>query len=814
MVKKGQRKQTQVTSPKPTTDLERSPYFVPVVFAVFFLLLVILFSEFLFSDKMLYGSDMIQAGIFFRSLLVDYVKTHGEVPQWNPYIFGGMPYVEAFHGDIFYPLSVLKFFGSIYRMLGMTLFFHIFLAGIFMYLAARQFRLSKTASLMSGACYMFAPYLISLVSPGHDGKIFVTTLFPLVMLFLDRGFEKRPWLNFSLLGLTIGVIILSPHPQMSYFTLWAVALYTVYKLYMLWREKKSFGVLVKPAVFSAYAVVIGLLLSAIQFYPGYIYTSEFSPRADTKRGWDWATSWSMHEEEAMSLLVPEFAGVSSQDASTLYWGKNPFKDNSESIGVVPVFLALLGLLFARRKDAYFFGGLALFALLYALGGTTPVFRLFYWLIPKVQSLRAPSMIMFLFSFSAALLAGMGIQYVLEARKKKETLGKHFRHLLFGFPGLMLFLALLFGLFGRSMLDLWSAIFYSEASTKMFQQGLTMIDVAYRNLPGIQAGVWIGFLFTALAALGIWLYRSGKMGMGVLVAVILIPAIDGVRFNQRFIDSFDQDRVWSPNALSRFFTEKEGHYRVVNFQAAAPDLLPYHGVPVVVGYHGNQLRWYDDLLGGPTLQNLTSPRLLNLTGARYVLLPAGQNLPEGYLGEKPLTKAADFGSLTVYRNDNALPRVFLADLYKVSEDRNAIVDQVLNGDGNMREIVYLEQQPPLTITPDTTAMDSAWIEYYDLDSITIGVNCSQNKLLVLTDNYFDAWHATVDTHPAELMRAYGSFRAVAVPAGAREVTFVYESTRYRTGKLVTWLTSLYLLGVFGVYLVRSRNRRKKKESADR
>ena len=154
---KSKKKKTKVArKPRRTFDPEQKRWFVPVAFVVIFVALVFLFSDFIFSDQMLYGSDTIQAGVFFRSFLVDYYNEHGSVPQWNPYIFAGMPYVEAFHGDIFYPLSVLKFFGSIYRMLGMTLVLHIFLAGLFMYLAARQFRLSKTAALMSAVCYMFA----------------------------------------------------------------------------------------------------------------------------------------------------------------------------------------------------------------------------------------------------------------------------------------------------------------------------------------------------------------------------------------------------------------------------------------------------------------------------------------------------------------------------------------------------------------------------------------------------------------------------------------------------------------------------------
>jgi hypothetical protein len=815
-------KKTKVSSKpapkgKKSFDPESTPWFTPVAFAVIFLALVILFSSFIFSDKMLYGSDTIQAGVFYRSFYIDYFKGHGTVPQWNPYIFAGLPYVEAFHGDIFYPLSILKFFGSIYRMLGINLFLHIFLAGIFMYFAARQFKLSKVASLTSAVCYMFAGYLISLVAPGHDGKIFVTALFPLVIFFLDRLFTGKAFLNASLLGLVLGVIILTPHPQMSYLTMWAVALYALYKLIVLFREKRSLIPLIRPAVLTGYALVIALLVSAIQFYPGYIYTTNFSPRADAKRGWEWATSWSMHEEEAFSLIIPEFCGVSSQNTQTYYWGKNHFKDNSEAVGAVTFFLALLGLFISRRREKYFFGGLALFALLYALGATTPVFKLYYYVIPKVKALRAPAMIMFLFSFSSALLAGMGVHHLIDSKKKSKTEShKKFTYILFGWPILMLVLAFLFNVAGRGMLSLWSSLFYSEASTTQIQKGITKLDLAYYNLPAIQSGCWFAFLFVTLAALFVWLYRYRQAGISVLVGLALLPVIDGVRFNRRFVSTFDQNQMWSPNPVTEFFTQREGHFRVVNFsQTLSTDLLPFHHIEVVTGYHGNQLRWFDKLLGGPSKKNMGNPRLLNLVGTRYLLLPAQQQLPPDALGEKPLLPVGDFGSVQVYQNDNAFPRVYLSDRYEVLSDLEAIDQEVLNGSENLREVVYLEETPDIKILPADTSVeknstDSTWVISHAIDSVLVGVSCSRNRLLVLTDNYYDAWHVYVDNTPAKLLRAYGSFRAVAVPAGTRQVLFKYNSERYRVGKLTTLLTSLYLVVVFGVYFIRSKLQKKLKQ----
>jgi hypothetical protein len=805
-------------------DFFQSRFFALIAFGIAAITLVILFSEFLFSDKMLYGSDMIKAGIFFRSFLVDHVKQFGAVPQWNPYIFGGLPFVEAFHGDIFYPFSVLKYAVSIERAYGYTFFLHLLAAGVFMYLCARQFKLHKVAAFIAGAAYMSAPYLVSFITPGHDGKIFVTTLFPLVILFLDRGFERRPLLNFSLLGLVIGLIILTPHPQMAYFTLWAVSFYATFKLITLFVEQKSIIPAIRPALLTVYAVVIGLMLSAIQFYPGYVYTSQFSPRAadDSKSGWNWATSWSMHEEEAMGLLIPEFAGANVEGGVSYYWGKNYFKDNSESVSVVALFLALLGFFLGRKKETWFFAALALFALLYGLGATTPFFHLFY-LIPKVASLRAPSMIMFLFSFSVALLAGMAVNQIIlrreekldrKAEAKSTAAENKVTYALIGFPALLLLLAFLFSVAGKSMIDLWTGLFYSGANLPIQPDNpLTKLDLAYRNLPAIQAGAWWAFLAVGASAGLVWLYRARRAGMAALFGVAVIILFTGVRFNSRFVHVVDPDQFFRYQPVHQFLDRQSDYYRSTILTSPQDEILPLFHNYVPYGYHGNQLRWYDQLAGGPQMSSAFNARFLSLTGTKWVLIPSNQRLPDNFLGTAPQPVVATFGNLSVVRNDNALPRVFLVDQYRIYADRAEIYPEVLKGTEDLRKIVYLEAEPPLDFRADTTdfdaaSADSAWLLVYEPDTVKIGLRTTKSHLLVLTDNYFDAWQVTVDGQPAELLRAYGSFRAMAVPAGAKEVFMWYDSPRYARGKLFTILTGLWLiviLGFYGVTTVMSRRR---------
>ncbi len=794
-------------------DPEKSPYFVLKMFGILLIAMIILFRGFIFSDKIFYNPDMMRIGLFFKTFFVNYVLTHWSIPKWDPYIFGGMPFVDAFHGDLFYPLTFLKFFGSLFRMLSYNLLLHIFFSGVFTYLCARQFKLSKLASLLSGISYMFAGYLISLMAPWHDGKIFVTSLFPLTILFVERGFEKKPFLNFSLLGLIIGLIILTPHPQMAYFTLWGVALYTLFKLIVLFREKKTINAVIKPSALAIYAVVIGLLISAIQFYPGYYYTTHDSPRTEAKRGWDWATSWSLHAEEAASILIPEFVGTNSQNTKTYYWGKNAFKDNSETVEVVCFFIALIGFFFYRKKESYFLGGLALLALIYALGASTPFFKIFFYIIPMVKSMRAASMVMFVFSFSIAILAGMGLQFIIErSRNLSNSTAKKFRYLLFGLPLFMLLLAFLFSASGKGMINLWTSIFFSNAATSMVQQGISKLDLAYRNLPAIQSGAWFAFLFTALAAAFIWLYQTRKAGIYILVALLFIPVIDSVRFNSRFIKLVDPKPYLSDNALTDFFQKDKSMYRVQNF-AQTMTVLPLHGIEEVVGYHGNQLKWYDELLGGPSLKNQGNPRLLNLVGTKYILIPPNQKLPPDALGDKPITLVINTNQGAVYENPNAFPRVFLIDEYKVLDSLSKIQSLVLHGADDLRKVVYLEEDPRVELTHDSLNTDSCWIIDYADDSVLIGLDCTKDHILVITDNYYEAWKAYVDGVPKKIYRADGSFRAVVVRAGTKEVVFKYHSSRYATGRLLTLLTSLYLLIVFGYYGFQWRRRRHKSNAAD-
>ncbi|MFH2035116.1 MAG: hypothetical protein ABIJ45_01835, partial [Candidatus Zixiibacteriota bacterium] len=345
-----------------------------------------------------------------------------------------------------------------------------------------------------------------------------------------------------------------------------------------------------------------------------------------------------------------------------------------------------------------------------------------------------------------------------------------------------------------------SIFYGGIESELIGQGnYTKWNLALMNLPNITTGFWVVFLFLALTAGSIMLYLNKKFGVIVLLLIPFLVMVDGIRFNSRFISTYDYTRDIAPNALTEYIKTLPGKFRVANFRVLPQNLLPFHGIEVITGYHGNQLRWYDDLLGGPSSRNFQNPNFLNLAGAKYLLAPSNSQIPPDYFGPESLKVARDFGNVALYRNDNALPRAFFVNIYEVVSNRHDIYPRVLSGKENLRKKIFIEKEPPLEIIQSDSSQMTASIDLYCADSIMISVTNDANALLVLTDNYYRFWDAWVDDNKTEVLRADGSFRAISVPAGSQQILFKYNRDGNKPAAMATLLTLLLVGIILAVYL---------------
>ncbi len=102
------------------------------------LLVIIIFTPFLFSDKMLYGSDTM-GGLDSRVFLKNAIEKYHQFPMWFNTRLGGMPTIDALFGDAMYlPTLAIDAVLPIARALGIRLVLHVFLAGLFFFLLLRR----------------------------------------------------------------------------------------------------------------------------------------------------------------------------------------------------------------------------------------------------------------------------------------------------------------------------------------------------------------------------------------------------------------------------------------------------------------------------------------------------------------------------------------------------------------------------------------------------------------------------------------------------------------------------------------------------
>src|SRR4051794_42805 len=274
-------------------------------------LTLLAFRQYLLSGpgEMLLGQDTIAAGIMFRKFFVEHVRALGRLPLWNPYLFGGVPTIEAGSGDILYPASILHFILPLTSALAWKLILHVYLAGVFMYLAARALRVGRIPALFAGSAYLLSANLVSLVWGGQDGKMYVISLFPASLWLLITALDRRSWFRFLWLGVVAGLMVVA-HPQLAYYAYLALA---GYALFALWSRRREGGAMLAHVLASGMlAVVTAVGIAAVVLIPMYRYLREDSPRAGTGRGFEYSASWSLHAEELVSLFVPEFSGTNVQ----------------------------------------------------------------------------------------------------------------------------------------------------------------------------------------------------------------------------------------------------------------------------------------------------------------------------------------------------------------------------------------------------------------------------------------------------------------------------------------------------------------------
>jgi hypothetical protein len=802
--KQSSRKARQAATPRASVSMREAEPELDISFKVaagiFLGLALVYFAPAFFPGRGIFGTDYLAGGYQFMEFLSNQLRS-GVIPKWVPYVYGGVP-LHANPGSTYYPTRLLLMFllpdSRIFPALILTQFA---IGGIGMYLLARELGVRAWIAFVTGLSFMFTGIIMSGVYSGHDGRIIVATFSPLVFFCIHRGMRTGRLAPFAGLAATLGFSLLCFQIQSNYYLLLASAAWT---LFCAWQFREAGLPRIAARMGMALgAVAFAFALAAVNFLPFLDYVGESPRGAAGGRGYTYATSFSMPPAEISGLAIPE-----QQGTLATYHGKSFFKQHTEYVGALVIAMLLLGVYFSRRSRYWaFFAITALLALSMSLGGYTPLYKLYFNYLPGVNKFRAPSISFFLVSLSLIVMAALTLEALAKIRDAAPEEEKTARRAAKGTKV-------------RTDADL--ARYFSLGIVGI---GVLMLLVS-QTIPSPlgEATGWIRFgLFLMIVGWLLWRWLSDRLSSRTLALILAVVVLtDQWIVTRKFFQTVEPpEQVYAADDVVQFLQSQSGDGRVWVFPFGGQAV--YHGVDQVGenriplrnylmhfgfeqagGEHGNQLERFNKFAGAGAQvyvdwHNFTGwPAFLSAANIRYIVSGLELQMFDSTLDAsfKPIEEVYRGSTAIVYRNNLALPRAYLVPEVRVIPNTDSALAFMKMRGWNPHNVAVVDRPIGETL-PAAPLNGAASIVEKNPDKVVVRTTSDRPALLVLSDVYAHGWKAWVDDKPAPIAITNVAFRGVPVAQGTHTVRFEFDPDALRTGRTISLVLFILLIG-YGVW----------------
>lgn len=698
--------------------------------------------------------------------------TRGVLPLWNPYIFGGTPFVGDIQTALFYPPNLLTYFLAnplTYRDLEYLAVLHFYIAGAGMYallryapLRADGQPLNRFACLAGALAFEFSDLFITHF--GNLNLIATASWLPLIFLFFMRALHtqnsasaaslreiltEKSALAFALWsGIFLALAFFAGHIQPFLFIVLALGLYGGFVIFTQRAQWK------RVALLFGITLAIAVGLSVVTLLPALELTRLSMRSAYTYQD---AAQYSLPPLELVGIFVPGFFGRSPENA----WG--PWSRVEVGyLGIFPLILAAFALLLRRNPKTIFFALLALIGLILALGGYAILHGWLFQFVPGFGQIRAPARFVFLFDFGLAVLAAIGFDALVSPmhdalRHTLRRVVKYSAWIAFVVASVSGALALGILILGQGQ----DPALFQRIANAANALGFFILLLAFSiALLLVWTRQWLSARVWSLLALALIAFDLFSLG-----AYVDVGTSDPTLGYQRAdVLAFLKTNTGLARIDSR--TDVEGLWR--------PDTGLLHGLQDVYGDNPlvlNDFNTYWENLGG---RDRAAYQLLNV---KFVLTRRGTPMPANFV------KVLDGGGgITVYENRTAAPRAWLATNAPRTADGIDVANLPRDGEG-------------VTITG------------YGPNEVVAQVNAANAGYLILSEVFVPGWRAFVDEQEVGIVRANNLLRAIPLSQGQSQVRVVYDPLSLRLGACISGITMLIVLGAFGWIVLRRNEKRK-------
>jgi hypothetical protein len=774
-VAKRKRHRQSQNRPKPITvlsDQQPRSVFSKVALAVLALLFVVFYFRLLFGINYLW-EDVIEQHYPNIVYTMHSLKNTG-LPQWTPYVFGGMPYMADMQTGLFYPPNWILFLLHTFTAPGGIVFIwfiliHILIFGLGVFLLGRAFELSPNASLFTAATLMFCGFISTHII--HIILIYVITWFPYAFLFLKKAYEKGSIRHLGIASLFFGISILGGYAQYTLFCSTMLLVYTLFTAF----ERRSNGWKQPAGILFFFGLFMGLSagLALVQFLPTMELSSE---SVRTKMTWEESVKGSLSLKGLITLLAPKFygwvTGMAEVDRATGRWvhgapywggqGMHLFWETAVFIGVLPVLLIAAAFPYLYRNKIFLlFSIMGILALLTALGKNSPLYYLIFHL-PGFKTFRHPGRFSFIFSFCTIFASGLSLNYLLGAA-------------------------------GQASADLKQGL---KAATITCAIICAILLLSLTTLGGLeeakqstaQLAAFFG-IFSAVAGLGLlyYLIRS-KAGLLPVLGLIIFVFFELFMFGHKFgCGKVSGKEVYAENqGLEKIKTEMgktpfrlqgrifEGPGKGVRLFRQLNMGNVYH-IPLVEGYNQLHLKRLSRFV-----HEVSPEKEMALFNVKYRPRTDGKGFfiapPGGFCERFSLRSNVSYA-------DSAGSAIGIINNPDFDPMQHAVVESRLN--------LHLDPALP----PD--GLGIVTIREMTSRTIELDIEARANALLFASEVWYPAWRARLDGKEVPVLRTNFLFRGIEIPRGRHKVNFYYQSKAFGLGKMLSLISLVVcLILVFG------------------
>ncbi len=346
-------------------------------------------------------------------MLAAQMTASGELPLWNPYIFGGMPLLATVQVGALNPLNWLfaGFSPRVAATLMLIACFQLALGGAYLY--ARSLRLNRAAALVTGLIFAFGGFMIAHIE--HTVIIAAAVWLPWLLLAVERLYAQPSWRWVALGALFIALQIGAGHPQPTFYALVTLGAYALFTLIVRAAPEHRWQFAAAVTLVACF----GLMLAAPLWLPA-LELARQGERAAVS--YEFFSSFALPPRRLLALVFPYFfggyaLGPYSVPVWDAWWESKWLCGYGGMLGLLLSFVALGQ---ARRQPlVWFWSGTAVVALALACGPHLPFdLNQLLYRIPGYNLFRCPYRNLFEFSFALAALAGIGVNSLAQMEPKR------------------------------------------------------------------------------------------------------------------------------------------------------------------------------------------------------------------------------------------------------------------------------------------------------------------------------------------------------------------------------------------------------------